>query len=74
MLVRNVSKLDRMKITRRELAAVVTPAVAAIAQTTPPTSPLDELKAAQARLKASADALSRADVPMDIEPAFQFKA
>ena len=70
----NVSKLYRMKFTRRELAAVLTPAAAAIAQTPAPAAPADELAVARARYKASADALARQDVPMDVEPAFQFKA
>lgn len=67
-------KLNSMKLTRRELATVLTPAAAAIAQTTAPATPSDELTAAKTRLKASADALGRQDVPMDVEPAFQFKA
>lgn len=63
-----------MKVTRRELAAILAPAAAAAAQTASPSGPLDELKAAQARLKANTDALGRQQIPMDTEPAFQFKA
>ena len=59
-----------MKLTRRELGAVLAPAALA-AQTT---APGDDLKTAQARLKTAADALSRPEVPMAVEPAFQFKA
>lgn len=63
-----------MNLTRRELAAVLAPAAAAIAQTPAPAAPADELKAAQARYKAAADILARQELPMDTEPAFQFKA
>ncbi|HWC95450.1 MAG TPA: hypothetical protein VG456_01840 [Candidatus Sulfopaludibacter sp.] len=63
-----------MKLTRRELASVLTPAALAAAQTVQPAGPVDELKSAQARLKTAADALSRHELPMDTEPAFQFKA
>ena len=64
-----------MKLTRRQLAsaapAILAPAILAEEQTTP--TPDAELAAARARLKANADALATA-VPMDTEPAFQFKA
>lgn len=61
-----------MKFTRRQLVATLAPA-AALAQTpTTPASPADELKAAQSRLKANSDALTKMSVPMDTEPAFQF--
>ena len=60
-----------MKFTRRELAAVLAPAAVAVAQ---PAAPADEFKAAQARLKSAADALSSRELPMDTEPAFAFKA
>ena len=62
-----------MKLTRRELVAALAPA-AALAQTPPPMAPADELKAALGRLKANSDALAKLPVPMDTEPAFQFKA
>jgi len=63
-----------MKLTRRQLA-VAALAPAALAQTTPqPATASDELKAAQARMKANSDALSRMQVPIETEPAFQFKA
>jgi len=62
-----------MKLTRRQVApAILSPAIV-IAQTAAP-SPDAELTAARERLKSSADALSAAAVPMDTEPAFQFKA
>jgi hypothetical protein len=63
-----------MQVTRRELAAILAPAAAAVAQTAAPVSPADELKAAQTRLKSAADALTRQELPMSTEPAFQFKA
>ena len=65
-----------MKLTRRELVAALAPA-AALAQTAPPRvpgTPGEELQAAQARLKANSEALSKLTVPMETEPAFQFKA
>jgi hypothetical protein len=66
-----------VKLTRRQLVATLAPA-AALAQTaapqTAPASPADELSAAQARLKANREALARLQVPMETEPAFQFKA
>jgi hypothetical protein len=58
-----------MQITRRELAAVALAAPAAAQN-----PPEDLLKAARDRLKANTDALAAVDVPMDTEPAFQFKA
>ncbi|MDR3698897.1 MAG: hypothetical protein P4L56_04625 [Candidatus Sulfopaludibacter sp.] len=63
-----------MQFTRRELAVILAPAAAAVAQTAAPASPADELKAAQARLKTAAGALDRQALPMSTEPAFQFKA
>jgi hypothetical protein len=65
-----------MKLTRRELATVLAPA-AALAQTPAPQPPASgdaELEAARARLKAAGDTLAKQAVPMDTEPAFQFKA
>lgn len=64
-----------MKLTRRELAMVLGPA-AALAQTpaAPSAAANSDLEAARARMKANGDALARQAVPMDTEPAFQFKA
>jgi hypothetical protein len=66
-----------MKLTRRELATVLAPA-AALAQTptagNPPSGGDAEVDAARARMKANGDTLARQEVPMDLEPAFQFKA
>ena len=67
--------MNMMKLTRRQLATALTSA-AALAQTTsgPPATPEDELKAARDRVKANGAALDRQEVPVAVEPAFQFKA
>jgi hypothetical protein len=63
-----------MKLTRRELAAVVS-ATALAAQTEQrAANPADELQTARDRIKANGDLLARQNVPMSTEPAFQFKA
>ena len=63
-----------MKITRRQLAKAVAPAVAlAEAAAQPAPSADDELRAARERIKSTADALAAHAVPMATEPAFQFK-
>ena len=59
-----------MQLTRRKLAlALLAPAAAA---QTPPV--VDEIQAARDRIKTNADALSKVELPMSTEPAFQFKA
>jgi hypothetical protein len=58
-----------MQMTRRDLAALLA-AAPALAQT----APEDLEKAARDRLKSNAGALSKIEVPMATEPAFQFKA
>ena len=66
-----------MKLTRRELAAVVsaTALSAATARAQQPAAPpADELQTARERLKANGDLLAQQQVPMATEPAFQFKA
>ena len=64
-----------MKLTRRQLAAVVSAAAVAKAQTAPrAAAPADELATARERLKANGEVLARQTVPMAAEPAFQFKA
>ena len=60
-----------MKLTRRQLAAVVSAATLAPAQIT---APVDETQAARDRLKANSDALAQHDLPPATEPAFRFKA
>jgi hypothetical protein len=59
-----------MQLTRRKLAlALLAPAVDA---QTPP--PIDEVQAARDRIKTNGDIISKVDLPMSTEPAFQFKA
>jgi len=61
-----------MKLTRRQVApAILLPAMLE-AQNRP--APEAELQAARDRQKANSGALSAVNVPMDTEPAFQFKA
>ena len=63
-----------MKLTRRQLAAMVSATAMAQAQTEPrAAAPADELQAARERLKTNSDLLDRQQVPMATEPAFQFK-
>jgi hypothetical protein len=63
-----------MKLTRRQLAAMVSATAMAQAQTEPrAAAPADELQAARERLKANSGLLDRQQVPMATEPAFQFK-
>jgi hypothetical protein len=60
-----------MKLTRRQLAAVVSAATLAQSQTT---APADETQAARDRLKANSDTLAQHDLPPATEPAFRFQA
>ena len=60
-----------MKLTRRQLAALVSATTLAQAQTT---APVDETQAARDRLKANSDALAQHDLPPATEPAFRFQA
>lgn len=60
-----------MKLTRRQLAAVVSAGTLAQSQT--PT-PVDEIQAARNRLKANSGALAQHDLPPATEPAFRFEA
>ena len=62
-----------MKLTRRQMVAALAPA-AALAQSPAAASPADELKAAEERRKANSEALAKLQVPMETEPAFQFRA
>lgn len=66
-----------MKLTRRQLAAVVSAtAMARAQQQTEPraAAPTDELETARARLKANSELLAQHELPMATEPAFRFKA
>jgi len=60
------------KLTRRQLAALVS--ATAMAQTQPPAPAEDLLATARDRMKANGEALTKQPVPMATEPAFQFKA
>jgi hypothetical protein len=67
-----------MKLTRRQLAAVVS-AAATLPQTKAQTeqraaTPADDLQTARDRMKAASEALAQHDLPMSTEPAFRFKA
>ena len=61
-----------MKVTRRTLVANVL-AAPAVAQTAPAT-PDEELKAARENVRRNIEALAKVKVPVETEPAFQFKA
>jgi hypothetical protein len=61
-----------MKLTRRELTAVLLAPAAATAQTPQPTA--DPVQAARDRIKANGDILAKIEIPMDLEPAVTFKA
>ena len=70
-----------MKLTRRKLASLIAPAAIvsrsarpAAAQAPAPQPPASALDAARARMKQNGGALAQQSVPMDAEPAFQFKA
>ena len=64
-----------MKVTRRQLAAVLASApLAAQTPTAKPETPAEELKAASDRLRRNTETLSKLPVPMATEPAFSFKA
>ena len=65
-----------MQMTRRKLAAAISAAaaVAAAGHTEPQaeTAP-DELVAARDRMRRNSDDLEKHQIPMSVEPAFQFK-
>ena len=63
-----------MRLTRRQLATALAPAVA-LAQTAaqPAAATDDELRAARDRVKTNGETLAGQAVPMTTEPAFQFK-
>jgi len=64
-----------MKLTRRQLATALAPAVAlAEAAAQPAAAADDELQAARNRVKTNGEALAGQAVPMAAEPAFQFRA
>lgn len=59
-----------MQMTRRELATAVLVSAPALPQTTSD----DLVKTARGRIQSNAAELAKVDVPMDVEPAFMFKA
>ncbi len=68
-----------MKLTRRELVIAAAGSVAAanaIAQSVPAAAPAsaDPNQQALSDLQQNADALAKIVIPMDVAPAFQFKA
>lgn len=63
-----------MRLTRRQLATVLAPAVALAETAAQPAAAADEeLRAARDRVKTNGEALGGVAVPMPTEPAFQFK-
>ncbi|MGO9008588.1 MAG: hypothetical protein ACLQPN_00675 [Bryobacteraceae bacterium] len=64
-----------MRLTRRQLATVLAPAVALAEAAAQPAATADEeLRAARDRVKTNGETLAGEAVPMAVEPAFQFKA
>lgn len=67
-----------MKLTRRKLAGAILSSAGATAlaqtQTAPPGTPEEELKSARDRFKAIGEILTKQPVPIETEPALQFKA
>lgn len=63
------------KMTRRALAAAAAGSlVAAAARAQAPASPQDFDKAAQDSHRDNSEKLAKFDIPMSLEPAFQFRA
>jgi hypothetical protein len=60
-----------MKITRRKITAVLLAAPAAPAALA---QAADPLQTAKDRMRVNSQALAKLDIPMSLEPAFQFKA
>ena len=60
-----------MKLTRRELAAAALVPACAAAQEPAPAN--KELEAAREAVRRSGEALAKRDIPIETEPAFQFK-
>ncbi len=67
-----------MRLSRRQLAGSVLSVAAAnaLAQNQPPlpVNPDEDLKAARDRVRANSERLAKIAVPMETEPALQFKA
>jgi hypothetical protein len=64
-----------MKLSRRKLAtAILSSAAATALAQTPPATADDDLKTARDRIKANSETLFKQAVPIETEPALQFKA
>jgi hypothetical protein len=66
----------QMRLTRRKLGTVLTGLALgpAAAQVQAQPSPAGELQAAKDRVKARSELLTKQEVAMTVEPAFQFRA
>lgn len=66
-----------IKLTRRDIAVVLSGSAAALAQTPnppPPQNADDEVQAARSQIRQNAQQLAQFPLPMATEPATQFKA
>ena len=63
-----------MKITRRKLALAALGSAAVVGAAQAPAQAEDLNAAAKEQLRQNSEALAKADLPMSVEPAFQFKA
>jgi hypothetical protein len=65
-----------MKLTRRKLAGAILSSTAstALAQTQPTATPDQELTTARDRFRSISETLAKQPVPIETEPALQFKA
>ena len=66
-------KVSRRKMAQAVLGSAAGAAAALAAPQQPASNPEQELQAARARMKTASDALAGQKVPMNVEPAFQFK-
>jgi len=65
------------KLTRRELAAVISTSAVLLAQTPAPPLPAnadDELKATRDTIRQNSELLAKVEMPMSTEPAVHFRA
>lgn len=67
-------QLPITKMTRRRLAGAMMAAAAAAQTPTAPSGPADELQKARDQNLHTRETLAKVEVPMEMEPAFQFKA
>lgn len=85
MTSRRWPRLNRREWAKRAVAAVaVAPVAAQVTQKVPPigapaapkspATPEQRLQKAYADIRATSDQLSKLEVPMDVEPAFAFRA